>query len=81
VLGVLELTLDLLAALLEHRVDARQHPLLHEVVQDAERDRTDDEFLPVRPEVRRVVGLLLDVRLRLREERDDRCEHRGGPSP
>ena len=59
-LGLLHLALDLLPALLEQRVHAREHPLPHEEEDDRERDGADDQLGGVRIEVllvRRLVDL------------------------
>src|SRR5436190_1806826 len=53
----LELTLDLLAPLFEHRVHPGQDPFPREEEEHREGERADDELLPVRIEV----GLVVDV--------------------
>src|SRR5918994_2320931 len=78
-LRLFELTLDPLTALLEQRVDPRQHPLPHEEEQDGEGDRADDQLLRVRVEIRRVVGLLLGMLFGLEEDRSDEGEHARSP--
>ena len=78
-LGALHLPLDLLPALLEHLLEARDHPLPGEEEQDAEGDQPDDQLAHGRVQVLRL-GDLLCVFLGLREDRRDQCMHQSSPS-
>ena len=79
-LGLLEVALDLLPTLVEQPAHAREDPLPHEEEEDPERERPDEELLPVGIEVGRLVDLL-DVLFGLREEGEDRCHHARLPRP
>ena len=77
-LGALHLSLDLLPALLEHLLEARDHPLPREEEEDAEGDQPDDQLARGRVQVLRL-GDLLCVFLGLREDRRDQCMHQSSP--